>query len=216
MNKMILLLIGFVLSSYLFAQPLASIPEMVDYRKDMLPVRDQTKDGNCLAIAATSVIEWQRKSKEYFSPRFIYDNRKDAHELDVQDLILILKTKGVCFEKSYPIGTSGNISDKAFREALNYTISDCKKIKSIDELKAALYLNGLCIICFQIYNRTNQMWKPIDGNRVIGMHSMCIVGYNSNGFILRNSWGANWGDGGYCVFPYTDWKWQWECWTLIK
>lgn len=30
-----------------------------------------------------------------------------------------------------------------------------------------------------------------------GGHAVCIVGYTSDGFIIRNSWGTNWGDNGF-------------------
>jgi len=88
-------------------------------------------------------------------------------------------------------------------------------VKRIEELKTALSQNGPCIINFQIYNHATTIWKPIDSRRVAGMHSMLVVGYNLDGFILRNSWGTDWGDNGYCIFPYDDWKWKWEVWTFI-
>jgi hypothetical protein len=36
-----------------------------------------------------------------------------------------------------------------------------------------------------------------------GGHAVAIVGYNSDGFIVRNSWGDNWGDKG---FAYASWN----------
>jgi len=32
---------------------------------------------------------------------------------------------------------------------------------------------------------------------VIGGHAVSLVGYTKKGFIVRNSWGTEWGDGGY-------------------
>lgn len=34
-----------------------------------------------------------------------------------------------------------------------------------------------------------------------GRHAMLIVGYIGNYFIVKNSWGTDWGDGGYCYIP---------------
>ena len=37
-----------------------------------------------------------------------------------------------------------------------------------------------------------------DSNTVRGGHAICIVGYRTDGrFIVRNSWGTSWGDGGF-------------------
>ena len=35
-------------------------------------------------------------------------------------------------------------------------------------------------------------------------HAVAIVGYASSGFIVQNSWGANWGAGGFALLPYED------------
>lgn len=34
-------------------------------------------------------------------------------------------------------------------------------------------------------------------NTARGGHAVCLVGYTGNGFIVRNSWGDDWGDGGF-------------------
>lgn len=39
----------------------------------------------------------------------------------------------------------------------------------------------------------------------LGAHAMLCVGYSEPDqvFIARNSWGQDWGDGGYCYVPYS-------------
>jgi C1A family cysteine protease len=34
-----------------------------------------------------------------------------------------------------------------------------------------------------------------------GRHAMLIVGYTGNFFIVKNSWGTDWGENGYCYIP---------------
>jgi len=34
-----------------------------------------------------------------------------------------------------------------------------------------------------------------------GRHAMLMVGYIGNFFILKNSWGTDWADKGYCYVP---------------
>src|SRR5207302_6720236 len=62
---------------------------------------------------------------------------------------------------------------------------------------------------------------PRDGEKDLGSHAMLAVGFSDRDrvFVVRNSWGTDWGDGGYCYIPYdylasddyTD-----DCWTLRR
>ena len=52
-----------------------------------------------------------------------------------------------------------------------------------------------------------------------GAHAMICVGYDDQEevFIIRNSWGEDWGDNGYCYIPYaymTDTELCWDCWAI--
>lgn len=38
-----------------------------------------------------------------------------------------------------------------------------------------------------------------------GLHAFAIVGYTPYGFIIQNSWGKEWGSGGYALLGYDDW-----------
>jgi hypothetical protein len=52
-----------------------------------------------------------------------------------------------------------------------------------------------------------------------GGHAMLCVGYSDKDrvFVVRNSWGAHWGDKGYCYIPYdymTNPEYCDDCWTI--
>lgn len=47
-----------------------------------------------------------------------------------------------------------------------------------------------------------------------GGHAFAIVGYNSDGFIILNSWGTGWGSGGRAILNYEDWLDNaMDCWV---
>ncbi len=47
-----------------------------------------------------------------------------------------------------------------------------------------------------------------------GGHAFVIVGYTSEGFIIQNSWGKEWGSGGRAVLTYEDWLDNaMDCWV---
>ncbi|HSE98095.1 MAG TPA: C1 family peptidase, partial [Blastocatellia bacterium] len=44
---------------------------------------------------------------------------------------------------------------------------------------------------------------PVDGVAEDG-HAIAIAGYTHEGFIIQNSWGPGWGEGGFALLPYDD------------
>ena len=45
-------------------------------------------------------------------------------------------------------------------------------------------------------------------------HAFAIVGYTPEGFIIQNSWGGEWGRGGFAVLTYEDWiENAMDCWV---
>ena len=57
--------------------------------------------------------------------------------------------------------------------------------------------------------------------RDLGGHAMLACGYSDQDrvFVVRNSWGADWGDQGYCYIPYdylSDPDQTHDCWTLRR
>lgn len=38
-----------------------------------------------------------------------------------------------------------------------------------------------------------------------GGHAFALVGFNTDGFIVQNSWGPYWGSGGFAILSYADW-----------
>lgn len=200
------------------------LPKTLDYRPDLMPIRNQGLQGSCAAQSAACIKEWQENKdinfQQAMSPQFIYNNRKnqDSEGMYARDVMKILSKKGCCSESIYPYGkieSPQKIDNVIFEKAKNFVIKSYAKINTIQGLKKALFINGPCYIAFPVYNYGIRMWKPINKEKRNGGHAMTVVGYNNEGFIIRNSWGEYWGNNGYCIYSYQDWGSHWEVWTTI-
>ena len=108
-------------------------------------------------------------------------------------------------------------------------------------MKTCLDLGLPFIFGFIVYESFVEIGKdgimkmPDPHGAILGGHAVAAVGYDDDmeskgaaapfragekGFmIIRNSWGTNWGDSGYCYMPYsfiTDSKYCDDFWTVQK
>jgi hypothetical protein len=196
-------------------------PKTVDLRRYLPPVRDQGFQGSCVAQAAACMKEWQEHIeidfKEHMSPQYIYNQRpnKPQEGMNPRDLMKILRKDGVCPESDYPYGSFTNIPEWVHKVARNFRIKGYARIETIEELKTALNVNGVCILSLPVYNFLPRFWEKRLADAPYGGHAVAVVGYNKDGFLIRNSWGTDWASQGYTIFPYEDWGKHWEAWTTI-
>ena len=208
----------------------SNYPESLDYRSVLMPVRNQGSQGTCYAQSACCMKEWQEKNDygldEYLSPQFFYNNRYNKYDDDEnndsgmfsRDVMKLLLNIGICLEKNYAYGRiedKKTIPEEIYEEAKLHCIKKYARVTTIDQLKKSLWMNGPCLIAFPVYNYGLTMWKQEGSMELGGGHAMTVVGYNDDGFIIRNSWGEDWGLDGYCIYPYSDWGSHWEIWTTI-
>ena len=88
--------------------------------------------------------------------------------------------------------------------------------KSIADIQAALF-EVRSVYCSAT---VHEGWRePSDRSKVdgiklarirferepIGGHAFALIGYTSEGFIVQNSWGLDWGTGGFALLSYEDW-----------
>ena len=196
-----------------------ALPQSIDLRNNLGPIRDQGSIGSCVAFGTSCMKEWQEYNEGtytgYLSPAFIYVNRVNIGQPGMYptNACDILTNKGVCPEtvfsysnlESNPIPDevdSSSLPPEAIIQANKYRISRSVMVDSAVDLQNALMLNGPVPFVISIFGDSNgniftpaglirtRMWtKDSTFNISIGRHCMCFVGYNSNGFIVRNSWG---------------------------
>jgi C1A family cysteine protease len=103
-------------------------------------------------------------------------------------------------------------SEKATADALKYKPTTMAQIKTIQGMKKALADGHAFILGMKIYKsfmtkavaRTGKMMTLGDREEAVGGHSVMCVGYDDakGSFLIRNSWGDDWGQNGYFEMPY--------------
>jgi C1A family cysteine protease len=200
------------------------LPDTLDLRGNLPPVRDQGTQGSCSAQTVAEMKEWEEKTdigfKGYMSPQFVYNLREEYGEegMTPRDTLKIVNKIGIVKETSYPYGKIENLDEatlpaKLADESKNYRILSYARIDTVDSLKKALYINGPCYIAFPVYNPNKlDFWNPdYKGQEMLGGHAVSVVGWTKDSFIIRNHWSAEWGDHGYTYFKFAEWGTQWEC-----
>jgi C1A family cysteine protease len=133
----------------------------------------------------------------------------------IRDGIKCLADKGYCSEATYPyiVEKFKKRPPKAcYKEAASHKILEYYRMTSINELLKCLadgfpFVFGIAL--YQSFEgpevaKTGIANLPNKEERMIGGHAVCAVGYTmkERRFIVRNSWGSEWGQNGYFTLPF--------------
>lgn len=217
----------------------------VDLRHKCPIVYNQGKLGSCTANSIAFLYQYcemKQNNNSLFTPSrlFIYYNERDMegdinedNGAEIHDGIHSLNTMGVCDELRWPYDIEKfNIepTDDCYIYAKNNIAIEYQPVKNdIMEFKKCL-INGNPVsfgfIVFDSFEsketaRTGIMSIPKSNEKKLGGHAVALVGYNDTKkyFIVRNSWGEEWGDKGYFYMPYdfiTNKDWVSDCWIVTK
>ena len=107
---------------------------------------------------------------------------------------------------------SSSPEETAYSEAVNFLVEDAYRVDvDLDKMRSCLaegypFTFGLELFAsFQNAGSHGLIPMPAPNkDQHDGGHAMLCVGYSDANkvFIVRNSWGDDWGDRGYCYIPY--------------
>lgn len=209
------------------ARLLRALPPSVDLRPGCPPVYDQGSLGSCSAnaIGAAHQFEQIKRASNSFIPSrlFLYYNERVMENTINEDSGAYLRDgmktasqHGICHETQWPYDISKFTQrppDACYSEALNHQVITYWSVRQqLDQLKSCLADGYPVVFGFTVYTsfesqavaQTGDAPMPGAGDKCIGGHAVCLVGYDdaTQRFLCRNSWGPGWGKGGYFTLPY--------------
>lgn len=226
----------------LIFQPLrvVKLPDKVDLRDKMPAVYDQGQLGSCTANAIAAAYEYEQirtGAGLHFTPSrlFIYYNErvilgtvKEDSGAMIRDGIKSMVKLGAPPEKMHtysddPTKFKRKPSARCYKEALNHQLVKYQRVLSTSVIQQSLAAGFPVVAGFSVYEsfesddvaRTGNVPVPADGEALLGGHAILIVGYANGKWIVRNSWGKDWGDAGYCYMPFAGFSFE-DCWNMQK
>ena len=151
----------------------------------------------------------------------------DDSGAQIRDGIKSVASKGACKETTWPYSDQNNNGEPCpncqyakkpsaacYTEAAHHKVKVYQRLNNtiISQLKGCLASGYPFVFGFTVYQsfegeevaKTGIVPMPAQNEQTVGGHAVCAVGYGDSTqyFIVRNSWGPDWGIKGYFMMPY--------------
>lgn len=186
-------------------------------------VLNQGQEGACVGFSIAAVINRQRRLHESDAPlvstRMLYEMARKFDEWPGEDYsgssirggLRGFWHNGVCLEEDWrynPSNPNGDLNVDRAMKARSIGLGAYYRLRrQLNDYHAALNETGA--ICASAH--VHQGWMQSSGTEIkqhtqrAGGHAFAIVGYDSTGFWIQNSWGTGWKHNGFAHWKYEDW-----------
>jgi C1A family cysteine protease len=220
----------------------AATPARVDLRAHMPAIYDQGNLGSCTANAIAACIEFdqiKQKIKKFIPSRlFIYfEERRIEGTVDadagaeIRDGMKVVNKLGAPDEKLWPYDIARfrqHPPAACYPAALLDRAVEYRAVAQTQAAVQSVLAAGWPIVfgfsCYESIDndevaRTGILPMPQQGESQVGGHAVVLCGYDNAKarFIVRNSWGTDWGQKGYFEMPYRyvlDYRLAADFWTV--
>ncbi|MBI4908944.1 MAG: C1 family peptidase [Acidobacteria bacterium] len=200
----------------------------IDMRSRCTPVGDQANTSRCAAFAWTHAVELTRNLDGKPTPRlspsyamlqfqrmqgdaqdYTYAHEGGTGTIGGPEPGEVLSETGTCRQDLWPDNVETPKASERFlaADAQQYKLEGTPLPIALDDVKKVL--SAQCPV--QVGMNTGPGFAGVGRDGIInaaerasgrhGRHAMLIVGYQGNFYTVKNSWGPQWGDNGYCYIP---------------
>lgn len=180
------------------------LPDKYTYRPYLPQVLDQGEQSICVPCTVSAYLNWRENLK---------DGEIKDNKISLFDIYKVRTNKGegMTYKDAFKFLRRNGVKSKAGVLKINaYGM-----IKNIENLRYALVMNGPCCGALPVYNMDSDFWLKKQGDKLMGYHAISIIGYDNEGFFIRNSWGSGFADRGYTHIKNNDMDKMLEIWTII-
>ena len=209
-----------------------SVPSAVDLSAWTVPIGDQGSVGSCVSWAISYAMNgWYSRYQGVstdgiqFAPMYSYSQIHTTNDPDGGGTwpylaYGIATDQGIDTQADYWQGnydftdlpTSSEQANAALYKAgpFTYLYSSTPGVAAVDAIESAVAAHHPVAISFPVYSAFDNLTatnshldaSEVDTSTYRGGHEVLIVGYDSTGVKIQNSWGTWWGDNG---FAYLNW-----------
>jgi hypothetical protein len=226
------------LRDLMYEGSLLELPLVIDNRENVPFVLDQGVEGACTGFGLAAVVNYLLQNHEdsslhpgeSVSTRMLYEMARRYDEWEgeayegssIRGAMKGWHKHGVCTDALWPYhrNRAGMLTPEAQLDALRRPLGNYFRVRHrhLEQMHGALKEAGILYASALVH----EGWNRVSGRtgkipyrtEKIGGHAFAIVGYDEAGFWIQNSWGEDWGRGGFCHLGYDDWLENgMDCWV---
>jgi len=216
----------------MYVPTLVEVPTRISlssYKSRKIPILDQGTEGACTGFGLATVANYLLTRRKVIpdptpvSPRMLYELARRHDEWPGEDYsgssargaMKAWHKHGVCAEEVWPYVSSNGSSDHGLTEArtadaMRRPLGAYFRVnhKDLVAMHSALAEVGILYATATVHGgwgRVNSKGQIPYTDRILGGHAFAVVAYDDQGFWIQNSWGNDWGLGGFACIGYDDW-----------
>ncbi|HOC43224.1 MAG TPA: C1 family peptidase [Thermoanaerobaculales bacterium] len=214
----------------LFIPTLIEVPTRIDLKDHVtlgVPILDQGSEGACtgfgLATVVHSLLRRRRVEQDCdaVSPRMLYEMARRYDEWEGEDYdgssargaMKGWHKHGICSDAVAPYApgdskwelTPERAADGVLRPLGAYFRVNPKDLVAMHAALAETKILFATAVVHAGWDQPDAAGLIIPSTDERGGHAFAVVAYDADGFWIQNSWGEEWGRGGFAKVTYDDW-----------